>query len=425
MASLADLKHELPMGLQNDLGKQMLPGEATIISLPGSFGEAFVVTDRRAIIIRDRGAGLNTVCDIFGYPLAKVTGAAAISSGVGGYIELNLTEPVTEQDSVRVYFPSYESDKFKAAADYLAGTLKPPESDAEAAQSPRVAGISSQFGAGTCSKCGAKIEQGVAFCQQCGAQISAICAGCGGATPFGSAYCCNCGVAMLEFPPQCPTCGKRVRFWMIFCPDCGTYLHPQCMECGTRIQPEWKYCASCGRRIGSDQINPRSTQASMRRLQQLKETRRTSQDEPEAQPVVTPAPAAAPAPAVTSSLTSNSAAEEHNAKGRELFDNDDIEAAISEFEIAVSLDPGNASYHSNLAVAYDELERDDEALVEYNKALSIDPNDLTALLSLGYMYSEKAEFEKAKEVWDRVLEIAPQSAEAQEVRDNLRHQGEL
>ena len=46
-------------------------------------------------------------------------------------------------------------------------------------------------------------------------------------------------------------------------------------------------------------------------------------------------------------------------------------------------------------------------------------------MSIGYMYSEKDEFDKSKEAWDRILQIAPDSAEAQEVQQNLRHQGEL
>ena len=85
----------------------------------------------------------------------------------------------------------------------------------------------------------------------------------------------------------------------------------------------------------------------------------------------------------------------------------------------------NATYHCNLAVALDEADRDEEALIEYEKTLQLDPNDLTALLSLGYMYNENFEMEKAQEVWQRVLNVAPDSAEAQEVRDNLRHQEEL
>ena len=89
------------------------------------------------------------------------------------------------------------------------------------------------------------------------------------------------------------------------------------------------------------------------------------------------------------------------------------------------MEPENAGYHCNLAVAYDECDRDAEALVEYQKTLQLKPDDLTALLYLGYMYSENDEFDKAQQYWGQILRIAPDSAEAQEVQQNLRHQGEL
>jgi Flp pilus assembly protein TadD len=132
-----------------------------------------------------------------------------------------------------------------------------------------------------------------------------------------------------------------------------------------------------------------------------------------------------PAASVEPTGTPQDRAAKHNQKGRELFESGDLEEAISEFKNAIILDPENASYHCNLAIAYDENEQDAEALAEYLKAIALDPNDLQALLSLGYMYSEDDETEKANEVWNRILEIAPASAEAQEVKENMRHQEEL
>jgi Flp pilus assembly protein TadD len=121
----------------------------------------------------------------------------------------------------------------------------------------------------------------------------------------------------------------------------------------------------------------------------------------------------------------NITAEQHNQRGRELFDSEDLEGAIREFQLAVEADPGNASYHCNLAVAYDEHEQDTEALAEYENTLRLDANDLTALLSLGYMYNENEEVDKAKESWNRVIQIAPDTAEAQEAQTNLDNLGKL
>jgi len=136
-------------------------------------------------------------------------------------------------------------------------------------------------------------------------------------------------------------------------------------------------------------------------------------------------PSVEPPPGAEQPAPPTSAAEQHNLRGRELFDAEDYTGAISEFQAAAQMEPSNASYHCNLGVAYDENDQDDLALAEYEKTLAIDPNDLTALLSLGYMYNETGDADKAKAAWNHILEVAPQSAEAQEAQENLRHQGDL
>jgi len=174
----------------------------------------------------------------------------------------------------------------------------------------------------------------------------------------------------------------------------------------------WKYCASCGKQLGTSYIGASR-----------------SFPMPSHAPAVeieVPVPSGTQEPAQEPPKTDSvSEAEAHNTRGREFFEAEDLEHAISEFEAAVTGEPGNGSYHCNLAVAYDEAERDEEALAEYEKTLQIDSNDLTALLSLGYMYNEGQQPDKAQEVWSRILKVAPDSAEAQEVRGNLSNQGKL
>jgi tetratricopeptide (TPR) repeat protein len=195
---------------------------------------------------------------------------------------------------------------------------------------------------------------------------------------------------------------------MSYCPDCGAMQSPICVGCGTQISPEWTYCASCGRQLGAD-IDCRTGAAVRRRAEQLEERERT---------------VAGPGPQPREANQASSA-EEHNKAGTEFFEKEDFEGAIREYQAAVQLEPNNSAYHCNLGMAYDEADREDEALAEYQKTLELDPNDLTALLSIGYMYSENDQPDEAREAWNRVLQMAPDSAEAQEVRQNLRHQAEL
>ncbi len=84
-----DLKQSLSLRLQDELEKNLMPDEAVVISLPGSFGECLAVTETRIFVIRERvGVGLG--CDVYIHPLSKVEKAEVTASGLGGHIELKL-----------------------------------------------------------------------------------------------------------------------------------------------------------------------------------------------------------------------------------------------------------------------------------------------------------------------------------------------
>ena len=413
-----ELKHDLSMLLNQELAKQLMLGEMVSVSLPGSFGEAFVVTDKRAIVIRECESGRG--CDIHAYLLTSVTGAQAAASGTGGYMELKLAAAPAEPDQARVYFPAYDLSKFEEAAQFVEKLISAQPSPAQAVPA---APAGAEPSGDACPQCGAQMDEYATFCEQCGSQLRQMCAQCGSASSAGSEFCRGCGRAMQELPVACHKCGARISRWMHFCTECGSILTQTCANCGSAVIEGWKYCPGCGRQLGTGYVNPRTAVA--RHIQS-----RLSEAEagaPKAEPSIAAMGAQAPQVTVGPAAPEDAskAAEQHNHRGRELFENEDVEGAIREFKAAVELDPGNASYHCNLAVALDESEQDGEALAEYENTLRLDPNDLTALLSLGYMYNENEEIDKAKEVWNRVLEIAPDSAEAQEAQTNLSNQQQL
>lgn len=401
MDNITELKQGLSMSMQDELDRQLISGENVLISLPGSFGEAFMLTDRRVFIIREKESGINPDFDIFGYVLSDVTGADAIVSGIGGYIELRLKKDAPQPDAARVYFPSYDADKFKSAASFVTEFVA--SQPAASVVAPVTTGPLEAVG-DNCPKCGSPVKNDAAFCSQCGEQVRLKCADCGEVNTVGSKYCNACGREMIESSTACPKCNTRVLRYMSYCPECGSIQHQSCLACGAALVSSWKYCANCGRLLGSNRLDPHAAHAAQNRLQQLKETEST--------------------PAVAD-MTSVGSAEDYNKRGQELFNNEDIVGAIREFEMAVKIDPNNASYHCNLAVAYDENEQDAEAFAEYEKTLQITPNDLTALLCLGYTYNENENPDKARDVWNKVLMIAPDSAEAQEAKENLRHLGQI
>jgi len=418
------------MLLRQEMDKQLIAGENVLVSLPGSFGEALAVTDRRAFVIRECEGGVAQGCNVHSYLLGIIKSAEAFSTGTGGYIELSVSEPVSDPEATRVYFPSYDLAKFQSAAAYISELVASVSSPVAQAAAPVGQAVAAPSGGVACPKCGAAVGSDSTFCGGCGVQLRLRCATCGSSSPAGVKFCDACGSAFKEAPAGCPKCGALIQRWQSYCTECGSILQQTCAACGGNVREEWKYCSHCGRQLGTGYINPRTSAA--RRIQERLNTLDTTATagsvfggstpiieapEEEETPAATPQ---APAPA-----NAGSGAEYHNQLGREYFDKDDIEGAIREFRAAIAADPNNPSYHCNLAVALDEDDQDEEALNEYETTLSLDPKDLTALLSLGYMYNEGEEQAKATEVWNKLLEIAPDSAEAQEVRENLRQQGNL
>lgn len=398
-----NLVEELPEGFQEAAARRLRPAEQIVISLRGSIGEALVVTGKRVLVLRERETGTSPEIDAHVHWLGTIRSVQAAAEGTAGILKIETSQPAPGQDTARIYFPAGDLAKFTAAAEVISAMAK------QFADSQREdEGSRAQHGAAACPTCGARTAERAGYCHECGTQLAPICAFCGRPALEGASYCPGCGNEFVEQPTSCPNCKARIMPYQLFCRQCGAVLGVSCAGCGSAVVPGDRHCRTCGRLLGSP--DAAAARAVRNRAADIQE-RQTAPAQPEPQEAQPSEPV--------------SDAEAHNRRGRELFEQEDFEGAIREFQAAVSLDPGNASYHCNLAVAYDENDQDDLALGKYEKTLELDPNDLTALLSLGYLYSENEQPEWAKQVWDRILQIAPTSPEAQEVQDNLRHQGQL
>ena len=238
-----------------------------------------------------------------------------------------------------------------------------------------------------CSKCGTEVDFNTQYCPKCGAQIAVICSVCGGACAPEDIFCSRCGSKVVPFDTKCFRCGMRVARNMAFCPECGAPIGRRCPNCGARFEAGWNNCPICGRRPADG----------VAQVTKFKEA----------------------APAKSSSSPDSGA--EHNAKGMELFNNEDVEGAIAEFAKAREADPTNTSYLCNYALALDEAERYGESEKIYEEVLAIDPEDPCALLNLGYIRNEQGDGDTAKAMWRKVLEVAPDSDEASDAQDALDH----
>src|SRR3989338_4425992 len=74
---------------------------------------------------------------------------------------------------------------------------------------------------------------------------------------------------------------------------------------------------------------------------------------------------------------------EHFQRGLTYYKQRNIKAAISEYKIAIGIDPNNAGAHTYLGVVYSDQGKLKEAISEYNIAIEINPNYAIAHYNLG------------------------------------------
>jgi RNA polymerase subunit RPABC4/transcription elongation factor Spt4 len=398
----------LPGPLQEALDGALAPEERLLICVRGMPRHALAATDRRLIRLQEPDPTQGTIgpAQADSWPLEAVRdlrieeapgGARLCWRGVTAGAAGGPAEPV------RFAIPAYDLAKFRRVLDRLQRMLPAEAPAAQLGERPMA-----QPSTRSCPKCATPIPAEGAWCPACGLQVEDICWQCGAVLASEWAYCPRCGVGTGEPGTiPCPSCREPVARGFAYCPRCGTAARPLCSECGRPLRREWAFCPDCGTPAGEAPADrePDSVDLPVEGARKRSPSGRA------------PAPAAA--------RPASPEAEAFNQEGVRLYEADQLDAAIAAFRQAVALDPNNASYHTNLAVALDEKELDFEAFTEYQRAIELDPRQATALLNLGYLYSEDERYEEARQVWEQVIRINPSSAEADEARQNLQNLDEL
>jgi tetratricopeptide (TPR) repeat protein len=109
------------------------------------------------------------------------------------------------------------------------------------------------------------------------------------------------------------------------------------------------------------------------------------------------------------------------AQGEELFLHNKPQEALAYLESAVAEDPGNIRAFLYLGIAYQQLQRLDEAIVVYRRALPMAGQD-TALIAfnLGNIYYAKGNVPQAEDCYTQALAANPGYASAYLNRANAR-----
>jgi predicted O-linked N-acetylglucosamine transferase (SPINDLY family)/ADP-heptose:LPS heptosyltransferase len=85
--------------------------------------------------------------------------------------------------------------------------------------------------------------------------------------------------------------------------------------------------------------------------------------------------------------------------------------AVDLISQSLKINPNNAAAHSNIALAFQALNRFDDALASYDNALAIQPDYAEALFNQGITLQCLDRFDEAIDSYDRALAIQPEHAE--------------
>ncbi|MEC9465577.1 MAG: tetratricopeptide repeat-containing glycosyltransferase family protein, partial [Myxococcota bacterium] len=104
----------------------------------------------------------------------------------------------------------------------------------------------------------------------------------------------------------------------------------------------------------------------------------------------------------------------------------DFETAVEKIQQAVSLEPREADYHNNLAIALRRLSRLEQALSAYQQAQRLAPGHASISSNLGDVYAELGQWEAAQKAFEQALSLDPGHREAKFNLANLmRDRGRL
>jgi cytochrome c-type biogenesis protein CcmH/NrfG len=100
--------------------------------------------------------------------------------------------------------------------------------------------------------------------------------------------------------------------------------------------------------------------------------------------------------------------------GNLFFDAERYTDAITWYEAAFALKPGDPNVSTDLGVAYYYTNQPDRAIAQFQKSLAVDPKHTKTLLNLGIVRAfGKQDLSGAAEAWQQVVELAPNTPEGQ------------
>ena len=104
--------------------------------------------------------------------------------------------------------------------------------------------------------------------------------------------------------------------------------------------------------------------------------------------------------------------------GRRAIDAKRWHEALNAYNKAIDLNPNDASAYNNRGLAYDNLDKDDQAIADYDKAIDLNPEYGDAFNNLAKTYGRRGYYKQAILFYDRVIRLNPKDAAAYYNRGN-------
>src|SRR5262245_48207684 len=105
------------------------------------------------------------------------------------------------------------------------------------------------------------------------------------------------------------------------------------------------------------------------------------------------------------SLAASEEAVERNDVGARLLEQGKTDAAIADFQRALSLDPKFFPARLNLAYAYERADRIEDAMESYREAINLQPRNFFAHNNLGVLYDRKGLSDAAIREFETALAV--------------------
>jgi tetratricopeptide (TPR) repeat protein len=116
-------------------------------------------------------------------------------------------------------------------------------------------------------------------------------------------------------------------------------------------------------------------------------------------------------------------AEDYHRSGYQAQLKGDFDEAVTYYYKAVNVDPDNASYFNDLGLAYEHLDRIDDAEQSYLQAIKLNRNFLPPYTNLGFLYKRQQNLAKAASFFQQRIDLGdptdPWTKKTREELENL------